>query len=205
MKPNRPTATKPNPPPNKSPLPAGEGWVREKRPTPPTPAATTTITHCPAIIPAPPSRHSRESGNPHPAVSLRPDTPGFWIPACAGNDEWGMRNDGGLGGRVWIPAFAGMTDKGAGMTNKGAGKRKPRLCASITPGSIRLGETDGRRGMMNEFLSGFGGGPVWAVFVLGVVAAAALALTAFWSGVGRLLGGRRRAGRRPTPSDDAGR
>ena len=39
---------------------------------------------------------------------------------------------------------------------------------------------------MNEFLSGFSGGPVWAVFVLGVVASAALALTAFWSGVGRL-------------------
>ena len=106
---------------------------------------------------------------------------------------------------MWIPAFAGMMDKGAGMTNNRAGKRKPCLCASITPGSIRLGETDGRRGMMNEFLSGFGGGPVWAVFVLGVVASAALALTAFWSGVGRLLGGRR-AGQRPTtPSDDAGR
>ena len=59
--------------------------------------------------------------------------------------------------------------------------------------------------MMNEFLSGFGGGPVWALFVLGVVASAALALTAFWSGVGRLLGGRRAGGRRPPPSDGAGR
>lgn len=61
---------------------------------------------------------------------------------------------------------------------------------------------------MNEFLSSFGGGPVWAVFVLGVVAAAALALTAFWSGIGRLA--RRWTGRvggpgRPTPPDGAGR
>ena len=104
---------------------------------------------------------------------------------------------GGLGGGVWIPAFAGMT-------NKAAGRRKPRLCASIAPGSIRLVGADVRRGMMNEFLSSFSGGPVWAVFVLGVVAAAALALTAFWSGVGRLLGGRR-TGRRPAPSDEAGR
>ena len=62
--------------------------------------------------------------------------------------------------------------------------------------------------MMNEFLSSFGGGPVWALFVLGVVASAALALTAFWSGVGRLA--RRwtwRAGSpgRTPPPDGAGR
>ena len=90
-----------------------------------------------------------------------------------------------------------------------AGKRKPRLCASIAGGGIRWVGTEGRRGMMNEFLSSFSGGPVWALFVLGVVASAALALTAFWSGVGRLLGGGRRAGRTGvpgnTPSDEAGR
>ena len=88
------------------------------------------------------------------------------------------------------------------MTNSDVGKREPRLCASIAPGSVRLVGADVRRGMMNEFLSGFGGGPVWAVFVLGVVAAAALALTAFWSGVGRLA---RRWTRRATPLDGAGR
>ena len=32
----------------------------------------------------PPFRHSRESGNPHPALSPRRGLPGFWIPACAG-------------------------------------------------------------------------------------------------------------------------
>ena len=31
-----------------------------------------------------PCRHSRESGNPHLALSICPDTPGFWIPAGAG-------------------------------------------------------------------------------------------------------------------------
>ena len=36
-------------------------------------------------IPTPqPHRHSRENGNPHPALPLRRDIPGFWIPAYAG-------------------------------------------------------------------------------------------------------------------------
>ena len=54
-------------PPGPSPLPAGEGWVREKR----------------HILPIPPHRHSRESGNPPPPIACR-RKPGFWIPACAG-------------------------------------------------------------------------------------------------------------------------
>ena len=91
------------------------------------------------------------------------------------------------------------------MTNSGGGypasRRKARLCASITGGSIRFMADDFRRRMMNEFLSGFGGGPVWAAFVLGVVASTALALTAFWGGVGRLA--RRWTGRRRP--DGAGR
>ena len=57
-----------------SPLPAGEGWVRES----PTLQPTRPHRH------SRPRRHSRESGNPHPALSIRQAPPGFWIPAYAG-------------------------------------------------------------------------------------------------------------------------
>ena len=70
----------PNPirPPGTSPLPAGEGWVREKRHRPPTPYDT-----------AQPHRHSAPTVTPakagiHPRLSIRRGLPEFWIPACAG-------------------------------------------------------------------------------------------------------------------------
>ena len=47
---------------------------------------------------------------------------------------------------------------------------------------------------MNEFLTGLSSGQslLWAVFVLGVMAAAALSLTVFWGGVFRVAGALRR-------------
>ena len=47
---------------------------------------------------------------------------------------------------------------------------------------------------MNEFLTGLSSGQplLWALFVLGVMAVAALSLTAFWGGVFRVAGAIRR-------------
>ncbi len=56
---------------------------------------------------------------------------------------------------------------------------------------------------MNEFLAGLSGGPplLWACFVLGVMAAAALSLSAFWAALFRAAGALRR-GRRGGPPPD---
>ena len=100
-----------------------------------------------------PHRHSRESGNPPPALSSGRGKPGFWIPACAGMTVWGAaRNSGGGRDKGWtddgkggggrsllnrregIPAFAGMTVGAAGMTVGAAG---------MTVGAARM--TAGRR------------------------------------------------------------
>ena len=74
-----------------SPLPAGEGWVREKPYKPPTPYDAAQL-----------YRHSRESGNPHPGLSIRRGLPGFWIPACAGMTVGAGWNNGG--GRRFVSA-----------------------------------------------------------------------------------------------------
>ena len=56
---------------------------------------------------------------------------------------------------------------------------------------------------MNEFLTSLSSGQsvVWALFVLGVMAATALLLTAFWGGVFRLTG-RLQRGQRHADGDD---
>ncbi len=56
---------------------------------------------------------------------------------------------------------------------------------------------------MNEFLTSLSSGPpvVWALFVLGVMAATALLLSAFWGGVFRLTG-RLQRGRQHADGDD---
>ena len=56
---------------------------------------------------------------------------------------------------------------------------------------------------MNEFLTSLSSGQplLWAVFVLGVMSATALLLSAFWGGVFRLAG-RLRRGQRRTEGDD---
>ena len=100
--------------------------MRENRTAPPTPYETRQP-HRRSYRPhrhsrpipsfPPPSRHSRESGNPHPSLSPRRGQPGFWIPACAGMTV-------GMAAAVismfqyvgvWIPAFAGMTAGEIGM------------------------------------------------------------------------------------------
>ena len=86
----------PNRVPAVSPLPAGEGWVRESRHKPPTPLVIPAISVIPALSPG-------------------RGKPGFWIPACAG-----MTVGAGMAAavwacgcaEVWIPAFAGMTNRG---------------------------------------------------------------------------------------------
>ena len=77
----------------KSPLSAGEGWVRESRPAPANaisrrPTASVIPRPIPSFPPHP--RHSRESGNPHSILSTLPRPPGFWIPACAGMTVGGV-------------------------------------------------------------------------------------------------------------------
>ena len=56
---------------------------------------------------------------------------------------------------------------------------------------------------MNEFLTGLSSGQplLWALFVLGVMAVAALSLSAFWGGVFRVAGAFRRQGPQ-TDGDD---
>ncbi len=56
---------------------------------------------------------------------------------------------------------------------------------------------------MNEFLTSLSSGPpvVWALFVLGVMAATALLLSAFWGGVFRLTE-RLQRGRQHADGDD---
>ncbi len=56
---------------------------------------------------------------------------------------------------------------------------------------------------MNEFLTGLSSGTplLWAVFVLGVMATAALALTAFWDAVLRSAGWMQRWLRRAEQDD----
>ena len=72
--------------------------------TPPT-SYLQPIPHPHAIIPAL-HRHSRESGNPRPTLSIRPGWPGFWIPAYAG-----MTVRGRAGWR-WVEAVGGCGVRG---------------------------------------------------------------------------------------------
>ena len=103
-------------PPGPGPLPAGEGWVRERRHTPPTPA-TPPPTH-PSFPAAPPHRHSRESGNPPLKARRLPRTSAARLHRHSGvgrNPEprpplAGRR--GGIAASVRPELVAGRTDAG---------------------------------------------------------------------------------------------
>ena len=91
-----------------------------------------------------PHRHSRESGNPHPGLSIRRRPPGFWIPACAGMTV------GAKGGLFGVGRLTGAKQWGGLSFPPRDGLRIPFSglvpgCA-LRPGSARRLPGGGRRG-----------------------------------------------------------
>ena len=109
-------------PPGAGPLPAGEGWVREKRPAPPNPGRNPNSRLIPSFPPS--TVIPAKAGIHTPALSPLRYRPGFWIPAYAG-----MTVAGGCAccdGPGVDSRFRGNDGMGTGMTVGGGNDGRGR-------------------------------------------------------------------------------